>query len=145
MSDQPLPEPAGVVTEPTVKDAGSPGSQPEDYKALYEQSQREASEWKKRFTGLQGAYQRDQQKWQADGGRIKELETVIAGFDDERKTLRGELESNATALTELEVVKGSLERLKTIRATSTPASTPPSGTPRRCRWPAPSRRRRRCR
>ena len=116
MSEQPFPEPAGVTTEPAVKDAGSPGGQPEDFKAQFEQSQREASEWKKRFTGLQGAYQRDQQKWQTDSARVRELETLIAGFDDERKTLRGELESNATALTELEVVKGSLERLKTITA-----------------------------
>jgi hypothetical protein len=114
MSDQPLPEPAGVATEPAVKDAGTPGSQPEDFKAQFEQSQREAGEWKKRFIGLQGAYQRDQQKWQTDSARVRELETLIAGFDDDRKTLRGELEANATALTELEVVKGSLERLKTI-------------------------------
>ena len=41
---------------------------------------------------------------------------MIAGFDDERKTLRGELETNAAALTELDVVKGSLERLKIITA-----------------------------
>jgi hypothetical protein len=65
MTDQ--PNAAGIDADPTGQPTGPTANQP-DYKALYEAAQAEVAslkseDWYKRFTGLQGLHQREQEKW----------------------------------------------------------------------------------
>jgi len=85
-----------------------------DYKTLYEQAQAEATDWKKRFAGLQGTYQREQTKWKTDLTHLTELDGLVKGFDDERNQLKLQLDELSTAKDELEVLKASHERIGII-------------------------------
>lgn len=114
---------AGTAAEPTGETTtGTTGSQP-DYRALYEAAQAENAElkgadWYKRFTGLQGLYQREKEKWQ-NGQSLLEalktenesLKTQFAEFDGKQKSSLEELD---TARSELEIKNAQLERLSTI-------------------------------
>ncbi len=82
------------------------------------QAKAEAAEWQKRFAGLQGKYQQEQQKWAETAARLLTL-------DEENKKLSGDLEAKLvdftkideekdTYLTELEVKNAELERLKIV-------------------------------
>jgi len=85
-----------------------------DYQNLYTQAQAEAADWKKRFTGLQGSYQREQQKWKTDTTRLTELDSLVKGFDDERTSLKTQIDELLLAQGELEVLKASHERIGII-------------------------------
>lgn len=90
MSDQTVNAPsndAGDATGATGHAAVPTGNQP-DYRAMYEQALKDAEDYKKRFTGLQGTYSREQQKWQADAVRLKELDEAMRSLDTERTTLK---------------------------------------------------------
>lgn len=58
--------------------------------------------WKSRFTGSQGTYQRDQEKWKATKLKNEELSTTIASLTEANETATEEL---ATATEELSIVK----------------------------------------
>lgn len=106
---------AGNAPEaPAVNVSAAAASSQPDYKSMYETAVTEAADWKKRFTGLQGAYQRDQQKWQVDSARVKELETTVQGLDTERTSLRSELEQAQALKTQLDTLHAAAERQKII-------------------------------
>jgi len=104
---------AGTATDATADGAASSGNQP-DYKALCEAAQVEAADWKKRFTGLQGTYQRELLKWQDATKRVSELEATLAGADDHRKTLVAEIETLRPMKAELDTVRAAMDRQKLI-------------------------------
>lgn len=108
---------AGTTPDPTItySGTGTTSNLPDDpvKKALAE-----AEEWKKRFAGLQGKYQQEQNKWTESAAKMLE-------FDEQNKKLSGELEAiraeSAKALeekdvfhTDLELKSTELDRLKII-------------------------------
>lgn len=74
----------------------------------------EEVDWKKRFTGLQGTYQREQEKWKADTARIKELEGLLAGLDTERNSLQAKVDELAPLPEKYAVLQAQHERFSII-------------------------------
>jgi len=83
-------------------------------------AQEDATLYKKRFSGLQGTYQRDKAKWHTADDTIKEFEERAGLWEDERSKLTARVEELETSQVELDVTKASLERLQII-ATEFPA------------------------
>jgi Skp family chaperone for outer membrane proteins len=120
MTDQ--PDAAGI-------DAGSSGTpadptvgQP-DYKALYEAAQSEVQslkgeDWFKRFTGLQGLHQREQEKWKKEQSlmdalksenetlktQFGEVETKTKTFEEQLHQIRSELDTKSTQLERISTI-----------------------------------------
>ena len=120
MTDQ--PNAAGIDADPTGQPTGPTANQP-DYKALYEAAQAEVAslkseDWYKRFTGLQGLHQREQEKWKKDLSLLEALktesETLKAQTSDFETKHRTSLEELEAARSELGTKSSQLERLSTI-------------------------------
>jgi hypothetical protein len=113
MTDQ-IPA-AGDTTVTTGTATVTPGALPED---PIKKAQAETAEWQKRFGGLQGKYQQEQEKWAQTAAKLIEI-------DEANKKLIGEYEALKTAhatideekdtyLTELETTKAQLDRVSII-------------------------------
>lgn len=118
----------GTTTDPTAISAGSTGDQL-DYKSLYEKALLEkepvkTEDWQKRFTGLQGAYQRDQEKWKATQTELestkKSLAELTTGKTSIEEALKARSEEYERLATEHEIASHQLDRL-TIILTKYPA------------------------
>jgi hypothetical protein len=115
-------DPTDLNAPPTDPGAGGTGDHL-DYKALYEATQAEianlkAEDWHKRFTGLQGMYQREKEKWTKEQALLDALKTEndalksqTLEFETKHKSSLDELSSKAS---ELEIKSAQLERLSTI-------------------------------
>lgn len=110
---------AGTTTVSTVSQevAGTPGDQP-DYKTLHAQAVQEAAEWKNRFNGIQGTYQREQAKWKTDLAANEQLKSTVDALTSEKSTLQAALEETKEKLsaleTEKDVSQAGLERMKIV-------------------------------
>lgn len=117
---------AGTTPDSTVQDAGSTGDQP-DYKALYQQALADQSEWKNRFNGLQGTYQREQQKWKETQAAADQLKAALDTVTTEKSSLVSQLEEVQNkvgeAETEKDVTLANLERMQIV-VTEFPQLTP---------------------
>lgn len=119
---------ADPTTAPTTPppDAGAQGNLP-DYKALYEQSEKDKTNWQARFTGLQGKYQQEQTKWADDITKMTDIESQLGDVSGIREQLdlqvTGLKEQLDTATTEKEISESQLERL-TIVTTEFPTLVP---------------------
>jgi hypothetical protein len=120
MTDQ--PNAAGIDADPTGQPTGPTANQP-DYKALYEAAQAEVAslkseDWYKRFTGLQGLHQREQEKWKKDLSLLDALkaesETLKAQTSELDTLHKTSLEALTAARSELETKSAQLERITTI-------------------------------
>jgi hypothetical protein len=116
-----------MPTDPSTGDDIEPTANPgtdatnadhTDYKVLYNDAQKESASWRSRFTGLQGKYQQEQEKWADDVGKL----TDIQGQLDEVSGIREQLdiqvktlgEQLTTAQSESEINKGELERVTVV-------------------------------
>lgn len=109
---------ADLTPEPTVQDdAGAAGTQP-DYKAKYEKAMQDANNWRSRFTGLQGKYQQEQEKWADDANKLHNIETQfseVSGIREQLElTIQGLNEQLDSAQTESVVAKEELDRLHMV-------------------------------
>lgn len=77
-------------------------------------AEKSADEWKSRFTGMQGTYQREQKKWKTDIDRVSELEGIVAGFDDERTGLQTQITDLTEKSDEMKSTQVQLDRMTII-------------------------------
>lgn len=124
MSDQ--TSTAGDTTATTGTPPAAQGSQP-DYKSLYEQANKDATEWRNRFSGLQGKYQQEQNKWTTDAGTLIDLQSKfseVTGLREQLEIQNKELsEQLETAASEKDILNANLERI-TIVTTEFPDLVP---------------------
>lgn len=97
--------------------ADATGSQP-DFRTLYEQALKESAEWKNRFNGLQGTYQREQQKWKSDADTLTGMKSTLDAITAEKTGLQSLVDDLnvrfSTLQTEREVESNNLERMKIV-------------------------------
>ena len=83
-----------------------------------DESAEDAKEYRKRFTGSQGAYQRDQEKWKQTEARNTEITEAMASLTETNQSLQTQYDEQTekleTATTEAEIAKLGLQRMDII-------------------------------
>lgn len=104
----------GTTTNPGTV---TTGTQP-DVAALLAKAQRDAEEWRNRFTGLQGKYQQEQSKWAGDAAKLIDATEQLTKLVGEKEATTLELTSTKEKLdllaTEKVTLEANLERLNII-------------------------------
>jgi hypothetical protein len=106
---------AGNPIVPPVPDAGATGGLPDE---AIKKAQAETAEWQKRFGGLQGKYQQEQEKWATTAAQlltVDEANKKLTADYEALKTLHATVdEEKDTYFTDLELTKAQLERLSIV-------------------------------
>jgi len=105
---------ADTTLDTTTPGADPTGSLPDPIK----KAQADAAEWQKRFAGLQGKYQQEQEKWATTAAKLLEIDEsskkLAADFEALKVAHQTVDEEKDTYLTELETTKAELERVSII-------------------------------
>jgi hypothetical protein len=89
-----------------------------DWKAKYDQAVLESQEYQKRFTGLQGKYQQELERWKQDSTKVTDLSTQLQAAITQKVDVDTQLattkEQQDRLQTELEVTKATNARMTLI-------------------------------
>lgn len=110
---------ADTTLDVTTSGAALTGVQPgEELLRELEKAQKDAASWRERFTGLQGTYQRDQQKWKTDAEKLAEVSNTLASLSTDRDGLKTKHEELSGQVDTLrigkETAESRLSRIQTI-------------------------------
>ena len=105
-------------TDADDKDAGADATETQqantDLTSKLTDALKSADEWKSRFTGIQGTYQREQKKWTDSKETITKLEEQVSALSAERDTLSGQVDELTPAKAQVVELQAKYDRQKLI-------------------------------